>query len=102
MRAGVAFETGGDGLLDLLRGIGFVLAQRDVVVAAHQQVQDVDVILARLRPVHQEPRARPLAQGVVHILGVVREHAKGAVAAHDGIGARKALHQHGGDFQLPG
>ncbi len=102
MRLAVRVEGRGDGLLDLLRGKHLVIAQRDVVVLAHQQIEDVDIVLAGLRPVDQEPRARTLAQRVIDVLGVVREHAKGAVAAHHGIGARKALHQHGGDLQLPG
>ena len=102
MRAGMAVETGGDRLFDLLRGVNLVIAQRDVVVLAHQQIQDVDIILARLRPIDQKPRPGPLAQRVIDVFGIVREHAKGAIAAHNGIGPGKAFHQNGGDFQLPG
>mmetsp|Transcript_28445 Transcript_28445/g.53223 ORF Transcript_28445/g.53223 Transcript_28445/m.53223 type:complete len:471 (+) Transcript_28445:1199-2611(+) len=101
MRARVGFEGRSDGLLDLLRRENLVRAHRNVVVFAHQEVKDIDVILARLRPVHEEPGTGALAQGVVHILRVVREHAKGAIAPHDGVGPGKALHQNGSDFQLP-
>ena len=101
MRFGVALKRRGDGLFDLLRLEHLVIAQRDVVVLAHQQIEDIDVVIPRLRPIHKEPRTRPLAQGIVHVLGVVREHAKGAIAAHNGVGPRKALHQNSRDFQLP-
>ena len=77
-------------------------AQWDVMVFAHQQIKDVDVILLRLRPVHQKSRASTLAQGVIHILGIVREHAKGAIAAHNGVCTGKAFHQNGGNLQLSG
>ena len=55
----------------------------------------------RLRPIHKEPRPGPLAQRIIHILGIVREHPKGAIAPHDRVGPCKALHQHGGNLQLP-
>ncbi len=43
-----------------------MVAHRDRVVLAEQQAQDIDVILAALRPIHQKPRPGPLAKGVVH------------------------------------
>ena len=98
----MALETCRHRRLDLLGGVERMFAQRNGVVPAHEQVQNIDVVFPGLGAVHQKPGARPLAQRVVHILGVVRKHAEGAVAAHDRIGARKAFHQHGGDLQLPG
>ena len=86
--------------LDLLRGVKVVIPQRDRVVLAQEEREDVDVILPALRSVDQEPRPRPLSQRVVDILGVVREHAEGAVAAHDGIGPGEGLHQHCRDLLL--
>ena len=61
-RAFMRLEGRGHRALDLLRGVKLVIAQRHVVVPAHQQGQDVDVILARLRPVDKEPCPGPLAQ----------------------------------------
>ena len=101
VRAGMAFETRGHCPLDRLRREQVMIAQRNVVVLAHQQGQNVDIILARLRPIHKKPRPGPLTQGIVHILGVVGEHAKSTVPPHHGVGPGKALHQHRRDLQLP-
>lgn len=100
-RAGMAFITFGHGALQRLRPHQVVLAHRNVVTAAQQQGKDVDIVGLRLRPVDQKARAGTLAQGVVDILGMVGKHPEGAIAAHHGRGARKGLHQHGGDFLLP-
>ena len=76
-------------------------AHGDIVVLAHQQIEDIDIILARLRPINQKTCTGPLAQCIIDVLGIVRKHPKGAIAAHNGICARKTLHQHSGNFQLP-
>ena len=86
--------------LQLLRGVKLMIADRDLVVLAEQQREDVDIILAALRPIDEKARARALAQRVIDIFGVVREHAEGAVAAHHGVCPGKRAHQHGGDFLL--
>ena len=70
------------------------------MVLAHQQIENIDIIVLRDRPVHKEPRPCPLAQGIVDVFRVVGKHPKGAIAAHNGVGARKALHQYGSDLQL--
>ncbi len=101
MRPFVAFERFRHGLFDFLRRERFEIAQRDVVVLAHQQVQDVDIIVPRARTIDQETRARPLTQRIVHILGIVGKHAERAVSTHDRVGTGKALHQHSGNLQLP-
>jgi hypothetical protein len=80
----VAFIGGGDRLLDLLRGVELVIAERDRVVLAGKQHEDVDIVVLGLRPVDQPARAGPLAQRVVDIFRIVGEHAEGAVAAHHG------------------
>ena len=76
---------------DLLRGKGFVIPQRNLVPVPKQKVQDIHVILARLRPVDKEPRPGPLAQRIVDVFGKIREHAKGAIAPHHRIRTGKAL-----------
>ncbi len=98
----VTFKACGDGALDLLGGKQRMLPQGYRVVLAHQQGKDVDVILLGFRPINQESRPCPLAQGVIDIFGIVREHAKGAIAPHNSIRPGKAFHQDGGDLQLPG
>lgn len=74
----------------------------DLVVLADEQREDVDVVVFGLRPVDQPAGASALAQRVVDILRVVGEHAEGAVAAHHGRGAGKALHQHRRHLVLAG
>ena len=96
----MALETGRDSFFDLLRGVNLVIAQRDVMVLAHQQIEDVDIVLPRLRPVDQKTRPGALAQRIIYVLGIVREHPERAVAAHDRIGPGKAFHQHCGNLQL--
>ena len=93
---------GRDRLLDDLRLEQFVVAQRDLVVLAGQQHEDVDIVVARLRAVDQPSGAGALAQRVIDILGIVGEHPEGAVAAHHSGGACEALHQHAGHFLLAG
>ena len=81
----------GHGALDLLRGVELVLAKRYLVVLAGQKDEDVDVVVAALRPVDQPAGAGALAQRVVDIFRIVGEHAEGAVAAHDGRRRRQRL-----------
>ncbi len=78
-----------------------MVARRNIVVLPHQQIQNVDVIIPRLRSVHKEPRPRPLAQRIIHVLRIVRKHSKRAIPAHNRIGPRKTLHQHSRNLQLP-
>ena len=101
VRARVAFKAGSDRLFDLLRTENIMCTYRDVVVFAHQQVENVDIIIPSLRPVNKEPRTGPLAQRIIHVFGIVRKHPKGAIAAHNRIGPGKALHQNSRNFQLP-
>ena len=91
---------GRHGAADLLGGVELVRAERDVVVLAEQQVQDVDVVGLAARPVDQEAGAGALPEGVVDVLRVVGEHAEAAVAADHGVGAAEGLHQHRGDLLL--
>ncbi len=101
MRAGMAVKTGCNSLFDLLRAKHLMRAHGDIVVLAHQQIKDIDIVFARLRPIHQKPRTGTLTQCVIHVFGIVREHPEGAVAPHDRIGTRKTLHQNGRNLQLP-
>ena len=97
----VALVGAVDHATNVLRREQIMLAELDRMPLAEQQREDVDIVLARLRPVDQIARAGALAQRIVDILRVVREHAKGAVAAHNGVGAGEALHQHRRDLLLP-
>jgi len=79
-----------------------MFADRDFVVLAHQNMQNINIVFARLRPVDKEACPCALTQSVIHIFGIVRKHAKGAIAAHNGIRTGKALHQNGGNLELSG
>ncbi len=91
-----------DGTPDLLPGVKIVIAERDLVVLAGQQHEDVDIVVARLRPIDQPARAGPLAQRIVDVFRIVGEHAERAIAAHHGGRAGTALHQHAGHLLLAG
>ena len=43
-----------------------------------------------------------LAQRIIDVFRIVREHPERTVPAHDGVGTCKAFHQHGGNLQLSG
>ena len=60
---------------------------------SQKQREDVDVVRTALRPVHEESRPGPLPQGVVHVLRVIREHAKRAVPPHNRPRPREGLHE---------
>src|SRR5262249_31755578 len=91
-----------DGLFYFLVGIELVVAERDRMVLAGEQREDVDIVLAGLRSVDQPAGAGALAQRIVDIFRIVGEHAEGGLTAHYGRGAGEALHQHGGDLLLAG
>ena len=78
-----------------------MIARWDFMVLTHQQIENINIIFARLRPIDEEPCACALPQSVIYIFGIVREHAKGTISAHDCIRARKAFHQNGGNLELP-
>ena len=99
---GMVLIGNGNRLFDDLRLKQFVIAERDIVVLAGQQREDVDIIVARLRPVDQPARAGPLAQGIVNIFRIVGEHAERAIAAHNRCCAGKTFHQNGGHLLLSG
>ena len=89
----MALKAGRHRLFDFLCGKEVMRAQGDLVVLAQEQAQNIDVILARLGAIDQEPRPGTLAQRIVDILGEVGKHPKGAIAAHDGARPGKGLHE---------
>ena len=87
-------------LLDYLGLEQIMLAERNLVVLAGEQHEDVDVVVTGLRPVDQPACAGPLPERVVDVFRIVGEHAERAIAAHHGGGAGEALHQYAGDLLL--
>ena len=71
------------------------------MVLSHQQMQDINIIFAALRAVDEEARRSALTQRIIYIFGIVGKHTKGTIPAHNRICARKALHQHRRNFELP-
>ena len=77
-----------------------MFANGDIMVFSHQQMQDINIIFSALRAVDEEACGRPLAQRIIYIFRIIREHPECAIPAHNRICARKAFHQHSGDFKL--
>ena len=69
---------------DDLRLEQLVVTQRNIVVLAGKQREDVNIVCPRDRPVDEPSRPCPLAQGIINIFRIVREHAERAIAAHHG------------------
>ena len=80
-------------IFDLLVGVELVIAQWNVMVPSSQQMKDVDIVIAGLRPVDKPARACPLAQRIIDTFRIVGKHAERAIAAHHCHRAGKTFHQ---------